>query len=418
MLPAAPQQQALLLALLVKATVLIHDKSGEALIAVANFENVSANATLSLADGREVDNKVLTARAVEGFQPMSTFSLDSPMSIGAKRGYMLRASLKGTGITKARQLTDDDAATTTVVTTQERRANQTGTARVINQTDVFVWAAMPKNLTHMGQQKLRPGVYGPKFPEGKTPALVFTGKTLIAFAQGKPIVVSRSTSFGKDWSSSRALVDDAENPAPVWVPASRRLLFLYKSITGHVYMLMESVDEGLSFSAPRRICEACMVGVVPLMKRWGFQLPGPPGGIVASTGRIVQCCDHMLSSKTTCGNPQTPGGGNADGSQCDKGNHILFSDDNGVHWNVSKPVAQGPPAFGDECSVAQLPGTNTLVLNTRVDSGNKQLTPFGYGRATAFSTGMGQVAACYLIELLTVSLPHSYSTRPLAEHCI
>lgn len=52
-------------------------------------------------------------------------------------------------------------------------------------------------------------------------------------------------------------------------------------------------------------------------------------------------------------------------------------------------MAQGPPAFGDECSVAQLPGTHTLVLNTRVDSGNKQLTPAGYGRATATSTDWG-----------------------------
>ena len=40
----------------VKATVFIHDKSGQALIAVANFENESANATLSLADGSEIDN--------------------------------------------------------------------------------------------------------------------------------------------------------------------------------------------------------------------------------------------------------------------------------------------------------------------------------------------------------------------------
>lgn len=199
--------------------------------------------------------------------------------------------------------------------------------RVVNQTDVFVWAAMPENLTHMGRLKIRPGVYGPKFPEGKTPALVFTGRALVAFAQGKPIVVSRSTSFGRHWSSPRALVDNAENPAPVWIPASRRLLFLYKSITADVYLLMESRDEGLSFSAPRRICESCMVDGVPLLKRWAFQLPGPPGGIVASNGRILQCCDHMRSSKTICGNPKTPGGGSVNGDQCDKGNHIIFSDD-------------------------------------------------------------------------------------------
>eukprot|EP01049_Picozoa_sp_SAG25_P010411 SAG25_NODE_1137_length_3822_cov_1.656460_1_plen_216_part_10 len=215
--------------------------------------------------------------------------------------------------------------------------------------------------------KIRPGVYGPETPHGKTPALVFTGTTLIAFAQGKPIVMGRSTSYGQSWSTPRALVQDAENPAPVWIGTSGRLLLLFNRPGVKImnkYMLMESTDQGVSFSAPRQICNGCTVDGVPLPNRWGFQLPGPPGGIVASNGRILQCCDHSLSPKTVCGNAKTPGGGPG---QCDKGNHVIFSDSDGAHWNVSGLVAQGAPVFGDECSLAQIPGTGVLVLNTRVD---------------------------------------------------
>jgi hypothetical protein len=37
-------------------------------------------------------------------------------------------------------------------------------------------------------------------------------------------------------------------------------------------------------------------------------------------------------------------------------------------------AAEGPPIFGDECSIAQLPGTDILVMNSRVDSNNNSLT--------------------------------------------
>ena len=84
----------------VKATVYIHEDSGLALIAVANFQNASVDATLTLADGRTVLDSssagpvALTANPVEGFQPAAKFALGAPITIACKRGWMLRATLK------------------------------------------------------------------------------------------------------------------------------------------------------------------------------------------------------------------------------------------------------------------------------------------------------------------------------------
>jgi sialidase-1 len=221
------------------------------------------------------------------------------------------------------------------------------------------------------------------YAQGETPAIVFTGRTLIAFARGTPLVMSRSTDMGRSWDVPRAVPGvkaPSSNPAPVWVAASKTLLFLYGS-QGE-YFAAESTDEGVSFSAGRKICSDCAIGGELIRKRWGFQLPGPPGGIVASTGRLLQCCDHMHKVTSVCKSAGTP-------SDCDKGNHVLFSDDKGSTWKVGGLAAQGPPAYGDECSIAQLPGRDVLVMNTRVDSNNNSLTPPGGGRATAFSSDFG-----------------------------
>ena len=80
----------------------------------------------------------------------------------------------------------------------------------------------------------------------------------------------------------------------------------------------------MTWDAPREICDGCEVDGKPLHQRWGFQLPGPPGGIVASNGRILQCCDHMLKGTDVC----TMGS-----DACNKGNHVLYSDDRGRTWN-------------------------------------------------------------------------------------
>jgi hypothetical protein len=81
----------------VKATVFIHEDSGLALIAVANFHNASVDATLSLADGRTTiggSPVALIAKPVRGFQSAAHFALGAPITIAAKRGWMLRATLK------------------------------------------------------------------------------------------------------------------------------------------------------------------------------------------------------------------------------------------------------------------------------------------------------------------------------------
>jgi hypothetical protein len=232
-------------------------------------------------------------------------------------------------------------------------------AVVLNQTTVFDWATMPLNLTKHGINKK---THLP-FRDGETPAIVWTGRVLVAFAKSTPIVVSRSTTLGAAWSAPKALVQGASNPAPVWDERGKKIIFMYKS--GDVYKVVESRDEALTWEAPRRICDGCEVDGKPLMKRWGFQLPGPPGGIVASSGRILQCCDHVLKGTDVC----TMGS-----DACNKGNHVLFSDNRGLTWNVSGLAAEGPPIFGDECSIAQLPGTDILVMNSRVDSNNNSLT--------------------------------------------
>eukprot|EP01050_Picozoa_sp_SAG11_P027294 SAG11_NODE_6855_length_1235_cov_1.435739_1_plen_232_part_00 len=203
-------------------------------------------------------------------------------------------------------------------------------AVVLNQTTVFDWATMPLNLT---KQKINKHTHLP-YRSGETPAIAWTGRTLIAFAKSNSalIVVTRSTDVGATWSAPKALVKGASNPAPVWDEHSKTLSVMYKS--GDVYNVVESRDEGVTWEAPRRICDDCEVDGKPLAKRWGFQLPGPPGGIVASNGRMLQCCDHVLKGTDVC---------TMASDACNKGNHVLFSDDRGRTWNVSGLAAEGPP---------------------------------------------------------------------------
>ena len=77
--------------------------------------------------------------------------------------------------------------------------------------------------------------------DGETPAIVWTGRTLVAFAGASPhIVVSRSTSLGATWSAPKALVTDASNPAPVWDERSKTIIFMYSH--DFKYKVVESRD--------------------------------------------------------------------------------------------------------------------------------------------------------------------------------
>ena len=77
----------------VKATVFLKPDGESALIALGNFANETKHVTLTAASST-ANWTALTADAIEGFQPASVFELGTPFAVDAKRGWLLRCTIK------------------------------------------------------------------------------------------------------------------------------------------------------------------------------------------------------------------------------------------------------------------------------------------------------------------------------------
>lgn len=182
---------------------------------------------------------------------------------------------------------------------------------------------------------------------------------LLAFCEGRKnnrrdhgdidLLQKRSTDGGRTWSEHVIVHEeggDAEitigNPCPVvdqhtgviWMPFTR---------DNDDVFVTSSRDSGGSWSPPRRITAS--------VKRddWGWYATGPGVGIQLEqephAGRLVIPCDHRSEVYNN-------------------GSHIIYSDDHGETWRLSKDVIQ-PGA--NECQVVEL-ADGRLLLNARMQS--------------------------------------------------
>ncbi|WP_328414536.1 glycoside hydrolase [Micromonospora sp. NBC_00389] len=240
----------------------------------------------------------------------------------------------------------------------------------------------------------------------RIPAVVTTRSgILLAFAEGRhgsladagniDLVLKRSGDGGCTWGPLQVVQDrgpdTAGNPAPV-LTASGRLVLLSTTnsadaseaeiMRGEVtaeqsrrVFVQHSDDEGATWSAPREITGQAKA------QNWRWYATGPGHALrlagTAHRGRLVVPANHSIA----------PPAGSADlGTEAKYyGGHLLYSDDDGVNWQIGA-VDDNPDGYVNvnESTAAQLPD-GRLYLNTREHNGS------GPGnRADTYSADGGQ----------------------------
>ena len=224
----------------------------------------------------------------------------------------------------------------------------------------------------------------------RIPAVVQTGRVLVAFAEGRrgsagdsgdiDVVARRSTDGGCNWGPLQLVTDagpdTAGNPAPVVDPRTGRITLLTCQNAGSVterqirtgqlrpeqgrrVFVQHSADAGRSWSPRREITAA----VKPAGWRWYATGPGHAIALRHGryAGRLLVPANHSAAPPT--GSPDT---GAEDRYY---GGHALYSDDAGRTWRIGFVDSDGDGRVNpNESTAAQLPD-GRLYLNTRDQHG-------------------------------------------------
>jgi len=228
----------------------------------------------------------------------------------------------------------------------------------------------------------------------RIPSLIVSkGGTLLAFCEGREggdsgdidLLVKRSEDKGKTWSKEQVIWNDNQNtcgnPCPVIDEETGRIwMFMTwnkgdddeteiihrKSSFPRLPYLCYSDDDGLTWSEPVNMSESCRD------TSWGWYATGPGTGIQLKKGkckgRLVIPANHSYND------PE----GNVRKGPYGYGAHVIYSDDNGRSWSISRSINPGC----NESQVVEL-SDGTLLMNMR--SYNNKCS-----RAVSYSTDGGE----------------------------
>jgi len=201
----------------------------------------------------------------------------------------------------------------------------------------------------------------------RIPALVeTTNGTLLAICEGRKtsssdagdidLVLKRSTDAGDTWGPLTLIQEEGGaaaitigNPAPVVDRENGRVWLAFCRNNSRVFVTW-SDDDGQTWAARREITADVKLAL------WSWYATGPVHGIQLErgmrAGRLVLPCDHISTNSVW-------------------GSHVIFSDDQGMNWQLGGVVDAQNGTAPNECVAVEL-ASGAVYLNSRNHGGQKR----------------------------------------------
>jgi sialidase-1 len=187
----------------------------------------------------------------------------------------------------------------------------------------------------------------------RIPAIVRgENQTLFAFCEARKdnasdfgnidLVMRRSTDGGISWESMVVIWDNGsyavQNPCPIYIPQTRTLL-LHVIVDRQLHFVLQSTDQGVTWSQPREISNL-------RDSNWVFAGPAPGHGILTSTNRIIIPGMYYLNTST-------------DNTKEEYwGSYLMYSDDFGQTYSRGMVFPNGT----NECLVTETSNGSVLTI--------------------------------------------------------